>query len=209
MARYFQDRTKVPEYNRKEEVDGKERKQRSGRKEQMCPKPTQKKDKSKSNVIEQVKAAEVFPPPPPALLLEDMTVVSADQNDFTEPIYIDKEKSNVDNQSLVSDESSITTNVEKTSHTIVAVIEQPEKIDEKVNYQVKETGENKKEVSEEEVIKEFDEVISAFSPELVEENKEVYSPSTDVDKSPYSKHSIEVDNNDNTSEKPLNFENFR
>ena len=200
MARYFQDRTKVPEYNRKEEVNGKERKQRSGREEQMYPKPTQKKDKSKSNVIEQVKAAEVFPPPPPALLLDvdtskdymDMTVVSADQNDFTEPIYIDEEKLNVDNQSLVSDGSSITTNVEKTSHTIVAVIEQPEKIDEKVNYQVKETGENKKEVSEEEVIKEFDEVISAFSPELVEENKEVFSPSTDVDKSPYSKQSIEV-----------------
>ena len=197
MARYFQDKTKVPEYNRKEEVTGKERKQRSGRKripEEISPQPTQKKDKSKStaNVIEQVKAAEVFPPPPPALLQDtskdymDMSVVSADQNDFTEPVNIDEEKLNV------SDGSSITTNEEKTSHTTVAVIEQPEKIDEKVNYQVKETGENKKEVSEEEVIKEFDEVISAFSPGLVEENKEVYSPSTDVDKSPFSKQSIEV-----------------
>jgi len=196
MARYFQDKTKVPEYNRKEEVTGKERKQRSERKRipEEIPKLTQKKDKSKStaNVIEQVKAAEVFPPPPPALLQDtskdymDMSVVSADQNDFTEPVNIDEEKLNV------SDGSSITTNEEKTSHTTVAAIEQPEKIDEKVNYQVKETGENKKEVSEEEVIKEFDEVISAFSPGLVEENKEVYSPSTDVDKSPFSKQSIEI-----------------
>ena len=195
MARMFQD--KLPTLDSKDETEQPSKRASRSRKKSLekkvSPRSTLRNElKQKFEMKnEKQELCEDFPPPPSTTLIEtdfpaiptkssaDMTVESAEMNSvFTEPISIDEvvepptDKEDKDNP---IEKKAILT-VEAT----IEAIPREGNIDNQGIISITEAHENTPmNEEEEEVIKELDKVLIPYSPP-VEENKEVYIPSTEV-----------------------------